>query len=141
MAWKLVSLKIWSLRNTVKCDAFRNFVTQIKNDVLPALNTLISRAEAKYTDFVKSGEWTATPQNKQLLALQAKTQALEREKASSTTKSNKKKQSTRTSKKLSTTKHRRTREDEEWMVNPPKKGSETKDNAFYIFYINLSKKK
>ena len=104
----------------------------IKNDQLPPLETLITRAEAKYQDFMKSGEWTAIPKDEQLLALQVKIASVEKKNQKLTAKKSRKKNdssSKRGDKRPKSASKRRGGKmdltgDDKWMLIPPKKGKE-----------------
>ena len=52
-----------------RCDDFKYFINQMKNSRVPPMELLISRAESKYIDLVKSGKWNTTPKDEIILAL------------------------------------------------------------------------
>ena len=126
-----------------RCDQFHTFLEQMKNDGTLELKTLIKKAECKYVDLKKAKLWDATPKDEIILALQAKTAALERQQQSKTSKKDSKSKKKRTIDKSS--KKRKTRDktssrnspiDRRWQYESPKPGKENKEieNVRFMFF-------
>ena len=111
-----------------RCDDFKLFIDQMKNSGIPNLDILITRAEAKYIDLTKSGKWDATPKDEIILALRAKTEALEKKnrKRKSRDSSENKKKRRKGGKQGRRDKPQYENKDEAWMRKEPSKSKLTK---------------